>query len=354
MNGNLICMINILNVLIYNYNMKIIIHLIGNNLQGTGHVYRMLRLTDKCNSSIDELHNIYNVFFIVNKNETLAIKILEKNNADYIKYNNYNELYNILSKNNSDIIINDCLNTSEELIINQKKYTKKVINFEDYGKGVNNADIIINSFYNENVINGNKIYTGLKYTLLSPLLSKSDVSIFNIKPLKLILTFGGSDPSNIVETVLNILVTNNINNKIHILVILGIGYKNTSKILEIVNNYNNISISVDEQNMIGQFQTSDIAITSCGCAMFESCYFLLPTICIAHNDREILHTNLCPENTIINMGLFSKFNGDVLIKYLNLLIDSQEKRKYIRENMLEIHNDIKDSYKNVFDLIFKE
>lgn len=335
--------------------MNIIIHLIGNNLQGTGHVYRMLRLTDKCISSKHILNkNNSTILFVVNKNEDLAIKILKKNKINCIKYNDFNELYNILSKNNSDIIINDCLNTTEELIFNQKKYTKKVINFEDYGKGVNNADIIINSFYNENVINGNKIYTGLKYTLLSPLLSQSNVSKLNDIPQKIILSFGGSDPNNITEHVLKLLIENNIYKKIHILVILGIGYRYKTKLLNVIEKYTNISISIDEHNMIGQFQTSDIAITSCGCAMFEACYFLLPTICISHNKREILHTKLCPENTIIDMGLFEHLNNSLLIDKLNLLIDSQEKREFYRKNMVNIHNDIKNSYQNVFDLIFKE
>lgn len=332
--------------------MKIIIHLIGNIKQGTGHVYRMLRLTNRCFSSTGFLGK-NNIIFILNKNEKLAINILKKNNINCIKYKNLDELYNILSKTSSDVIINDCLNTTKELTYNQKKYTNKVINFEDYGDGVNNADIVINSFYNNNIINGDKIYTGLKYTLLSPLLSNSVESTFNTIPQKLILTFGGSDPSNIIEYILKLLINNDINKKIHILVILGIGYIYKTKIMNLIENHTNISISIDEQNMIGQFQTSDIAVTSCGCAMFESCYFLLPTICISHNEREVLHTQLCPNNTIINLGLFENLNNKLFINKLNLLIDSKKKREFIRKNMIYIRNEIKNSYKNVFDLIFK-
>jgi spore coat polysaccharide biosynthesis predicted glycosyltransferase SpsG len=334
--------------------MKIIIICIGNVNQGTGHVYRMLRLTNNCFSSMNILNMDHEILFIVNSEEYLAIKILKKNNIRFIKYSDNNDLYSILSKNKSDIIINDCLNTSKHLIVNQKKYTQKVINFEDYGSGVNEADLIINSFYNKGVICGNKVYTGLKYTLLSPLLSESKVIKSRKKPHKIILTFGGSDPNNIVLTVLKILIRNNIEKKIHILVILGIGYAHKKDILELFEKHNNISISIDEQNMISQFQSSDIAITSCGCAMFEACYFLLPTICISHNDREILHTDLCPKNTIINMGLFSNLDELTLITHLNSLIESEDKRNNIRKNMLTIHNEMKDSYKNVFDLIFRE
>lgn len=332
--------------------MKFVIHLLGNMNQGTGHVYRMLRLLDKFNSSSENINN--NIIFILNEKETLAITILEKNNVYSLKYKDYDELYNILSKINSDVIINDCLNTTEELISNQKKYTKKIINFEDCGSGSNIADIVINSFYNQDIKDGCKIYSGLKYTLFSPLLSNSCESKFNSKPKKLILTFGGSDPSNITEHVLNLLITNNIHHKIHILVILGIGYINKIHILNFVEKYINISISIDEHNMIGQFQTSDIAITSSGSSMFEACYFLLPTICISHHKRELLHTQLCPNNTIINLGLFEELNNKLLIDELNLLIDSKEKREIIRKNMINIRNDIKNGCQNVFDLIFKE
>ena len=105
--------------------------------------------------------------------------------------------------------------------------------------------------------------------------------------------------------------------------------------------------------MIRQIQSSDIAITSCGCAMFECCFFQVPTICIAHHERELLHTNLCPKNTIINMELFINLNKKLLIEKLNILIYSEYERMNMRENQISIRNDIKNSYKNVFDLIFK-
>tara|TARA_B110000261_G_scaffold159750_1_gene198228 strand:- start:8131 stop:9174 length:1044 start_codon:yes stop_codon:yes gene_type:complete len=347
-------MINLLKTYKTIYYMKIIIHCIGNDTQGTGHVYRMLRLTNSCLSSSKILNTKNDILFIINNTEYLANKILIKNNTKCIKYTDNVDFYNVLSQNESDLIINDCLNTSKNLIKNQKKYTHKVINFEDYGSGADESDLTINSFYNKDIINGNNIYTGLKYTLLSPLLSESEVSTFKKSPKKIILTFGGSDPNNIVLTVLKILIRNNIEKKIHILLILGIGYRHKEEIIELFEKHNNISISIDEQNMISQFQSSDIAITSCGCAMFEACYFLLPTICISHNDREILHTDLCPKNTIINMGLFCNLDELTLITHLNSLIESEDKRNNIRTNMLTIHNEIKNSYKNVFDLIFKE
>lgn len=333
----------------------IVINLIGNNLQGTGHVYRMLRLTSSCSSYniINKNYKKYDLYFVIKNTEVLAHNILKKNNIDYIIYNVNDEFYKILDNIKPDIIINDCLNTDIDFIKKQKLYTKKIINFEDYGKGTLYADLVINSFYNKDILSGDKVKYGLKYTLLSPLLSKSSYSVFNEKPKKLILTFGGSDPSNIIESVLNKLINNKINKKIHILIILGIGYNNKKKIVEYIENTQNISISIDEQNMIGQIQSSDIAITSCGCAMFECCYFLVPTICIAHNNREVLHTSLCRDNTIINLGLFKELDEMLLIKQLNLLIDSTIKRKNIRKNMLSMHNDIKYSYNNVFDLIFK-
>jgi len=336
--------------------MNILIHLIGNNLQGTGHVYRMLRLTSSCSSYsiISKNYKKFNLYFVIKNTEILAEHILKKNNIEYIIYNINTEFYNILKNIKPDIIINDCLNTDVEFIKKQRLYTNKIINFEDYGKGTLYADIVINSFYNNDILSGDKVKHGLKYTLLSPLLCDSSYSKFNKKPRKLILTFGGSDPSNIIETVIKSLIINNIHKKIHILIILGVGYTNKIKILEHVENIENISISIDEQNMICQIQSSDIAITSCGCAMFECCYFLVPTICIAHHEREMLHTKLCTDNTIINLGLFNNYNEKLLINNLNLLIESGETRSNIRKSMQCMRNDIKYSYKNVFDLIFKE
>ena len=334
---------------------KIIIHLIGNHNQGTGHVYRMLRLTSACSSYniISKIYNKYKLYFILNIKEELAIKVLKKNNRSFSTYDNDAQFYQILSKINSDIIINDCLNTELYMMEKQQLYTKKIINFEDYGPGANKADLIINSFYNKEVLNGDKVKYGLKYTLLSPELCKCEPSQLRSIPKKLILSFGGSDPSNITESVMRILVDNNIHKKIHILIILGIGYKYKKKIVNYVDNFENISISIDEQNMIRQIQSSDIAITSCGCAMFECCFFLVPAICIAHHERELLHTKLCKENTIVNMGLFKNLEAELLINNLNTLL-AVKKRNLIRKKLEPMRNDIKNSYKNVFDLIFND
>ena len=334
---------------------KIIIHLIGNIKQGTGHVYRMLRLTTACSSFTNQISKKYDkceVLFVLHIKEKLAIKILKKNLVKFFTYDNNTQFYKLLSTVNSDIIINDCLNTDLNMIRKQRLYTKKIINFEDYGNGANEADLIINSFYNKEVLNGEKVKFGLKYTLLSPKLCNCEPSELKEIPRKLILSFGGSDPSNIIERVIKLLVDNNIHKKIHIFIVLGIGYEYKKKIIKYIDKFENISISIDEQNMIDKIQSSDIAITSCGCAMFECCFFLVPTICIAHHERELLHTKLCEENTIINMGLFKNLNGTLLIDNLNSLLTSTTQKKIIRKNLESIRCNIKNSYNNVYNLIF--
>ena len=171
-NGNLIYTSHILKRRHYRDIMRIVVHLIGNTAQGTGHVYRMLRLTSAC-SSYDIIRKSYkesDVYFLLNVKEKLAIKILDKNNIGYTTYDADIDYCTFLSEMKPDIIINDCLNTCFEFIRKQKLYAKKVINFEDYGEGANLADVVINSFYNENVLNGDKVKSGLKYTLLSPVL----------------------------------------------------------------------------------------------------------------------------------------------------------------------------------------
>ena len=313
----------------------------------------MLRLTHTfiSDNKISKFSDNYKIYFILNIKEKLAIKILKKNLVEFSTYDNEPQFYKMLSKINADIIINDCLNTKVELIQKQRLYTKKIINFEDYGKGANEADLIINSFYDNKVLNGEKVKHGLKYTLLSPKLDKHKPAELIDPPKKIILSFGGSDPSNITERVIRILVTNNIHKKIHILIILGLGYKHKKNIVNYIDDFENISISIDEQNMIKQIQSSDIAITSCGCVMFECCFFLVPTICIAHHKRELLHTKLCKEDTIINMGLFKNLKDELLINNINILLPVK-KRKFIRENLELMRNDIKDSYNRVYELVF--
>lgn len=338
--------------------MHIVINVIGNITYGTGHIYRMLRLTPHCKSSIVTLKRFGNIkytFVVQNKNE-LCHQILTEHLITPFIYNTIQELDSILSILNPpiDIIINDCLNTNEELIVCEKKYSNKIINFEDYGKGSRKADVVINSFYNENVLSGSNVYVGLSYTLLGNLLLNSEPCEFNKSVKRIILTFGGSDPSNISESILKLLIKHNIHHFIEIIVILGIGYQNKDVINEISNKHQNVIVSVNEKNMIGQFQKSDIAITSCGTAMYEACYLLLPVICIAHHSREMMHTELCLDDTIINMGCFDTFNSSLFMNSLYNLINNTERRKDIRNNITKMRNIISNSFDNIINLIYTQ
>tara|TARA_B110000211_G_scaffold235019_1_gene308520 strand:- start:8470 stop:10176 length:1707 start_codon:yes stop_codon:yes gene_type:complete len=332
----------------------IVINVIGNNKQGTGHIYRMLRLTNACTSSRNYIkkYDKLTYTFIIESNQFLAEKILINNNVSYKKYDSKKQMYQILDAIKPDIIINDCLNTDMVDINSLQKYTKKIINFEDYGSGARSADFVINSFYNSHVICGNQVKYGLEYTLLSPLLSSYSFNTLCHTPKKLLLTFGGSDPTNITKFILDMLIKHKIYERLDILVILGLGYTRVDEIKSLTNTYENISISVDEQDMIGKMKDTDLAISSCGSAMFELAYFTVPTISIAHHEREMLHTKLCENNSIIHLGIKNNVNEKDVIQNLEQLINNVQLRIDMKKNMEKMHHIIKHSYKNVFDLIF--
>lgn len=336
--------------------MHLIINVIGSVKHGTGHVYRMLRLTSKCRSSATALeHKCKSIqhTFVVQKNERLCIEILTEHDIVPFVYDSIDNLDVLLSSiQRADVIINDCLNTDVCLMTCARKYSDKIINFEDYGEGSKNADLVINSFYTEHVLRGTNVYVGLEYTLISKLLLESSPCEFNRVVNRLVLTFGGSDPSNITQTVLELLIKENIHVHIEILVILGIGYLNAATIQRISKPYKNIRVVINEKNMIGQMQKSDIAITSCGTAMYEACYLLLPVICIAHHQREMMHTELCLQNTILNLGCFDDFSSESFTTYLHKLNNDPAQRLAIRTNMKTMRDMMSKSFENVIGLVY--
>ena len=118
---------------------------------------------------------------------------LSSNQVNYLT-----DLQVIDSKNN--IYILDILDTSINLITALKRHNK-VITFEDLGPGSEHANLVINALYKQKKITKNHYY-GHKYVELRDEFQHTKY-IINQNIKNILITFGGTDPTNSTYTVLN-------------------------------------------------------------------------------------------------------------------------------------------------------
>ncbi|MDL2247029.1 UDP-2,4-diacetamido-2,4,6-trideoxy-beta-L-altropyranose hydrolase [Methanobrevibacter sp. OttesenSCG-928-K11] len=305
---------------------------------GTGHIYRCVSIASKLYS--------HDVVFILNEKHKLGIDIIKKYNYPFVLHEEEDEIFKILDKFKPDIVINDILDTSKEYIYKLKMNDYFVINFEDLGEGSESADLVFDALY-EHKHDKNNVYSGYNYYILKeeffyqkPKVIREDVS-------NILLTFGGTDPNNFTEKVIDSILYSGYSGEIS--VILGIGYRYNEEIQKKYYNVSNVKIFENVKSISDYMAFADLIFTSAGRTMYEVCSLGVPCICLCQNERELSHTFANLKNGFINMGLGKDIEKEEIIEQLDSLIDDYEMRKAMNQRMLAI--DLKHGFDNIMTMV---
>ncbi len=274
---------------------RILVRVDADQKIGLGHVYNMLTVL---NHLRDE-----EILIVMNSTKSLGDYKFKEHNYKIKYFSSNDELLNIILSFKPHIVFNDILNTNKSYIQKLKKIGCFVVNFEDLGHGSNYADLVFNPIYYSAVKNKNKLF-GSKYACVR--------DEFRIWPLKteirkevkqILITFGGTDPSNITTQILKIFFNNNFLKKINLVIVLGVGHVHKNEIYQLVTKMreDGFPIKIIERSdiMAKHISESDFVITSNGRTVFEVASLRVPMITISANPREDLH-------------LFSKYSGGAI------------------------------------------
>ncbi|HHX8599909.1 cytidyltransferase [Vibrio alginolyticus] len=317
-------------------NNRVAFYVNGNTKRGLGHVYRCLELADEFSTSPDIYYDI---------NQTTR-EIFGDSNHNFIGVNGIGELFEALTKNKYDLFVNDILNTTIDYMIALKACNpaKKVINFEDDGEGTLKADLVINALYQNPTIPQMKAGEDF-YICGKTFLFYEPVKV-NEKVKNVFISFGGADPQNYTDRLLN-LISKPEYEAYNFTVVIGRAKQNVDTLLEF-NKYKNIEVLYDVRNMPQLMSSCDIAITSRGRTGYELALLGLPTMAMAQNAREEKHGFVSQENGFNYLGLNPT---DSIIKAnldLYLSLDYSDRAK-IQEKLLE--HDLRNGRKRVLGLI---
>lgn len=321
---------------------NILIRVEGNSQIGLGHVYRGLSLAYRLIN-----HNLH---FIVSDTSDIAIEKLKNSFFPFTIINNQEDIGELITDKDIDIVINDILDTTSEYIQYLKSYNIKVVNFEDIGNGANYADAVINDLYEEKEIQGNHFYWGSDYYILRDEFLITQPSSFSETVKNILIIFGGVDPSNLTQKLLDVFPNLYENKNFLFTIIVGPGYAYYEE-LKVEAKLSNLNIEViqDVKSMSAYMKRADLAVSSQGRTMLELASMGVPTILMAQNERELSHEFGYLNNGFINLGLGSDLTEETIASTLNWVISTPQVREQMHHQMQQ--KDLRNGMDRVLQII---
>ena len=218
------------------------------------------------------------------------------------------------------------------------------MNFEDDGEGILKADLVFNALYHDGDLP--QVKAGEKYYISGKTFMFYDPITINETVKKVFISFGGADPQNYSDRLLNIISKDEYKGY-QFVVVLGRAKYNVDSLME-YNKYDNIEVLYDVSNMPEIMASCDIGITSRGRTGYELAMLGIPSISMAQNHREEKHGFVCNENGFSYIGLNP---GDEIIKAtidMYLKMSKAERRRH-QETLLS--HDLRGGRKRVMSLI---
>ena len=309
---------------------------------GDGHFLRCLTLVDSLKNKFER------IIFISNQMPNHFLKRIKKNKFEIYKINGYSHIQeekleskkkvNLVQKDSIETkkIIGKYENSSNWLIVdhygidyvwekNIRENIEKIIVIDDLANRKHDCDILIDqNFYERMEKRYSKLipsfcekFLGPKFTLLKPEFLKARKNLKRKNEFKRILiSFGGSDPSNETTKALSAII--DLGKKYKIDVIVGTNNPNKKQIMKLCSKIPFCNFYEQVENMSKYMKRADLAIGAGGTSTWERCCLGLPTIVTSlSKDQEKIIENLSKIGCVINLGSAEKTTKLDYVKALN-------------------------------------
>ena len=259
-------------------------------------------------------------------------KRLEENIYDFISKKGYKIYYISNNNNHNNLIQNDVLDTKKIIKESKekaawvlvdhydldmeweseiRKHVEKIIVIDDLANRKHNCDLLLDQNLYDNmyerysnlVPTNCKILVGPKYALLRSKFLQVRENVKCRKTLEnILISFGGSDPTNETSKVLTGIKKLHMKNT-KISAVVRSTNQHMDEIKKLCSSINNCTLYCDVDNMEQLMISSDLAIGAGGTTTWERCCLGLPSIVsiIADNQTEQIKT-MAEKKCVINLG----------------------------------------------------
>lgn len=303
---------------------RIAFRVIGSNALGMGHIYRALTLAHEIAD-----HEI--VFQCSSEHDVAVNKIAGY--EYFLKTSSPERMHDDLLELRPDLVVLDSLDTDADDVLRLREAGIKVASFEDLGSGARETDLTINELYDTPLFEASNVLWGHEYAFLREEFHGAKRHHFHGHVRRILLTFGGADPSDMTMSVLAAIEDWCRERGIAIHVVCGTAYLHRRKLEEHVSRSGGLVEATFETGVMSRImETCDLAVSSNGRTTYELAHMRLPALILEHNEREHTHRFTSEENGFVNLGVWRDIQdkGDVLRALERLVDDSAFRRRLHR------------------------
>jgi CMP-N-acetylneuraminic acid synthetase/spore coat polysaccharide biosynthesis predicted glycosyltransferase SpsG len=265
----------------------------GNRTIGLGHAYRGLVIAHELVQ--------HHVEFLCPAGHELAAEVIGSRFYP-VSVVPRERLLDEIARRRPHLVINDILDTEADFIRAQRALGARVVNFEDLGSGVDQADLVINALYPKKLPDSH-VLAGPEYFCLRDEFLYLQEHPPPREPMML-ATFGGVDEGNLTCRVLRIWQRLGAANGVKLCVVLGAGYMHQADLdlLRPSLDPQRVEVVPATTRISDYMARATAAITSGGRTVLELAALTVPTIVVCQNTRETTHTFAGSHHGVINLG----------------------------------------------------
>jgi spore coat polysaccharide biosynthesis predicted glycosyltransferase SpsG len=304
--------------------MEILFRTKGNHKQGMGDVVGSLAIADafQNRSSQDKIS------FLID-NDPEAIQEINTRGYKINVVENIEQEISYFQNNHPDTIIVNMLKNDMVLLKLLKQNAKLLVTIDDSGAAAKLSDIRINPlYYTDDAINDpGYIALGKEF-----ICANKNSKIIKYKVGNILITQGGSDTYGLTPKIINAL--NEIEESVHINVVVGPAFKNYEELDEVIKkSKRHFNLIHNAQNMCQLIQNADLAITGGGNTMFEIACLGVPAIVVCGDTFEEETADRMDKWGIVdNLGFGLNVSQKKILKKTRLLMKDTKKRSEMSIN----------------------
>ena len=330
---------------------------------GIGHIMRCLTLAQELKNNFDK------IIFLTQKNSSDFIETIMKNEFEviFISANNDSDIIkNIVTTNsvNKNFLLIDHYNVDSNFESSLKNTFEKIFVIDVLANRKHDCDLLIdqnyyrdlNHRYEKLIQNDTIALLGPKYAIIRPEFRKINKKAIkkNSQIKKILISFGGSDPTNECKKSLDALCSIE-NNQFEIVAIVGIYNNKFEQLKKLYEKYSNIKIYRHVNDLSLLMLNSDLFIGAGGTTTWERFYMGLPSIVtIISDDQKESIEFLSDMGHVINLGLAKNVTSKTYVQTLqkpnfdliyNMSINNQKLvdgngSNRIKSQIIELINDV--------------
>ena len=318
---------------------RIVFRVIGNEAVGMGHIFHCLALAHEISD--------HEVYFVCDKESRVATNKLA--GYDYwLGVYEHEAIEQAIIDLKPDIVVNDILDTDACYIHFLRKHGIRVVNFEDLGSGAAEADLTINDLYDEPLLPGDRIVWGHGWFFLRDEFNDARPQRFQKKVGRLLITFGGTDPSDYTRRVLILVAPYCAKHGIAIDVVTGDGYSHMEDLEALIARLPGEVVYSHATGIISRImEEAQFAICSNGRTVYELAHMNIPALVLSHHAREKSHRFACEDNGFFPVDIPNGPEHDpMILKALQRLVEDTDYRHQLFNNMKD-HGFVENKHKIV-------